>query len=87
MSHPSYHRLTVPGNLLLAGEYAVLVEGGLGLACAVEARVHVTWHPSDRLKIRARFEDRVILWTPEGADRMPLLDHLWDILAPRIGSQ
>lgn len=87
MSYPSYHRLTVPGNLLLAGEYAVLVEGGLGLACAVEPRVHVTWHPSDRLKIRARFEDQVILWTPEGADRTPLLDHLWDILAPRIGSQ
>ena len=29
-------RFTVPGNLLLAGEYAVLEEGGLGLARAVE---------------------------------------------------
>jgi phosphomevalonate kinase len=87
MSHPSYHLLTVPGNLLLAGEYAVLVEGGLGLACAVEPRVHVTWHPSDRLKIRARFEDQRILWTPEGTDPVPLLDHLWAILATRVGAQ
>ena len=87
MSCPAYHMLTVPGNLLLAGEYAVLVEGGLGLACAVEPRVHVTWHPSDRLKIRARFEGQLILWTPEGTDRVPLLDHLWNSLASRVGSQ
>lgn len=87
MSHPSYRRLTVPGNLLLAGEYAVLVEGGLGLACAVEPRVHVTWHPSDTLKIRVRFEKEQAYWTPQGPDRVPLLDHLWDVLAPRIGSQ
>ena len=87
MSDPDYHRLTVPGNLLLAGEYAVLVEGGLGLACAVEPRVQVTWQPSDTLKIRARFENQQIVWTPQGPDRVPLLDHLWDILAPRVGSQ
>ncbi len=32
---------SVPGNLLLAGEYAVLEEAGLGLAVAVEPRVLV----------------------------------------------
>ena len=85
MSPPAYRTLTVPGNILLAGEYAVLVEGGLGLACAVEPRVHVTWHPSDTLKIRARFEDQQTFWTPQGADRVPLLDHLWDVLSPRVG--
>jgi phosphomevalonate kinase len=87
MPDPAYHRLTVPGNLLLAGEYAVLVEGGLGLACAVEPRVQVTWHPSDTLKIRARFEDQKIVWTPQGSERAPLLDHLWDVLSPHVQSQ
>ena len=61
MSGPSHCALTVPGNLLLAGEYAVLVEGGLGLACAVALRVRVTWERSDTLTIRARFEDQSIL--------------------------
>jgi phosphomevalonate kinase len=86
MPYPSHHALTVPGNLLLAGEYAVLVEGGLGLACAVEQRVRVTWQPSDTLKIRARFEGQSILWTPKGPTSLPLLDHLWESLPPRIGS-
>jgi phosphomevalonate kinase len=34
--------LTVPGNLLLLGEYAVLEEGGLGITLALERRVVVT---------------------------------------------
>jgi phosphomevalonate kinase len=83
---PAFRSLSVPGNLLLAGEYAVLVEGGLGLACAVERRVRVTWQPSDTLKIRALFEDQSILWTPQGSASLPLLDQLWDILLARYGS-
>ena len=51
MSDPLYSGLKVPGNLLLAGEYAVLVEGGLGLACAVEPYVHVTWQSIQRAVI------------------------------------
>ncbi len=34
-------RISVPGNLLLIGEYAVLEEGGLGIAQAVARRVSV----------------------------------------------
>ncbi|MCF7972763.1 MAG: hypothetical protein K9N55_03000 [Phycisphaerae bacterium] len=81
MSDPVYHSVTVPGNCLLAGEYAVLEEGGLGLAWALEPRVQVTWQPGDTLAIQARFEDRAVLWTPRGPEKVPLLDHLWDLMS------
>ncbi len=35
-------RLSVPGNLLLLGEYAVVEPGGLGIALAIEPRVSAT---------------------------------------------
>ena len=35
-------RLSVPGNLLLLGEYAVVETGGLGIALAIEPRVSAT---------------------------------------------
>ena len=42
--------LSIPGNLLLAGEYAVLEEGGLGLAVAVPPRVFVRVSKPPNLK-------------------------------------
>jgi len=44
-------RISAPGNLLLGGEYAVLEEGGLGIALAVEPRVHATMRPAQRLRV------------------------------------
>ncbi len=87
MSCPTYHTVTVPGNLLLAGEYAVLEEGGLGLGCAVEPRVHVTWQPGDHLVIVGRFEGRQETWSPQMTENHPLFSPLWDSLARRFGSQ
>jgi phosphomevalonate kinase len=87
VSYPAYHSLTVPGNLLLAGEYAVLEEGGLGLACAVEPRVHVTWQPSDHLVIETQFEDQQKTWSPQITEDHPLLNSLWDSLTQQFGSQ
>ena len=43
--------LSVPGNLLLMGEYAVLEEGGLGLALAVEPRVLLQASSARRLHV------------------------------------
>jgi phosphomevalonate kinase len=43
--------MTVPGNLLLLGEYAVLEEGGLGLAVAVEQRLTVEAEPANALTL------------------------------------
>jgi phosphomevalonate kinase len=44
-------RLSVPGNLLLLGEYAVLEQGGLGLAVAVERRLAVEAEPAPGLTV------------------------------------
>jgi phosphomevalonate kinase len=61
----SAFRLTVPGNLLLAGEYAVLEEGGLGAALAVEPRLVVTVFPSDRWELVGRWAGGGEQWEPE----------------------
>ena len=61
-------RLTVPGNLLLAGEYAVLEEGGLGAAVAVEPRLVVTVYPSEQWLIEGRWRGGSDQWEPEGRD-------------------
>jgi phosphomevalonate kinase len=42
-------QVSVPGNLLLLGEYAVLEEGGLGIALAVERRLTAGAEPADEL--------------------------------------
>jgi phosphomevalonate kinase len=54
--------VTVPGNLLLLGEYAVLEPGGLGLAVAVNHRVRVTAEPASRLSIEGRMGRAVVHW-------------------------
>jgi len=61
----SSFRLTVPGNLLLAGEYAVLEDGGLGAAIAVEPRLTVTVTPAEEWEIVGRWVGGSELWNPE----------------------
>ncbi|HET6486208.1 MAG TPA: hypothetical protein VFH83_07295 [Spirochaetia bacterium] len=56
-------RLTVPGNMLLLGEYAVLEEGGLGIAVAVERRVRFHARPSDRFRIEGVWPGGAMRWT------------------------
>jgi phosphomevalonate kinase len=58
-------RLTVPGNLLLAGEYALLEEGGLGAAIAVEPRLVVTVFPASEWELVGRWPGTEERWTPE----------------------
>lgn len=43
--------LTVPGNLLLLGEYAVLEPGGLGIAVAIEKRVELKVEAAEELTV------------------------------------
>jgi phosphomevalonate kinase len=43
--------LSVPGNLLLLGEYAATEPGGLGLAMALKRRVVVATEPGARLRV------------------------------------
>jgi mevalonate kinase len=52
-------RASVPANLLLLGEYAVLEEGGLGLAVAVDPRVRISaapGRPGAGMEVAARMD-------------------------------
>jgi phosphomevalonate kinase len=59
-------RASVPGNILLLGEYAVLEEGGLGLAMGVEPRVRLDAARSSTLRVEARW--------PGASGKSPLVD-------------
>ncbi|MGO9310439.1 MAG: hypothetical protein ACLQDL_15640 [Spirochaetia bacterium] len=66
-------RLTVPGNILLLGEYAVLEQGGLGLAMAVDTRVRLAASPAESLLIETAWSGRLVSWTPARPAESPLL--------------
>jgi len=57
-------RISVPGNLLLAGEYAVLEEGGLGAAIAVEPRLTVTAFLDEPWAVHGRWGAEGERWSP-----------------------
>lgn len=65
-------RASVPANLLLLGEYAVMEEGGLGVAAAAEPRVRITVLPPQTtgagLVVIGRMGGGVLRWSP-GAGR------------------
>jgi len=70
-------RVTVPGNVLLLGEYAVLEPGGLGLAMAAERRVAIETSRSDRLVIAGTWGRGSALWTgAEAPGTQPLMDEV-----------
>jgi phosphomevalonate kinase len=56
-------RLSVPGNILLLGEYAVLEEGGLGLSVAVDRRVRLSVQPAAGLTVRGSWPGGSFLWS------------------------
>ncbi|MBN1241478.1 MAG: hypothetical protein JXA15_02080 [Spirochaetales bacterium] len=72
-------RLSVPGNLLVAGEYLVLREGGPGLALAVEPRLRAVAEGAPRWKVAVLMGSGGASWSPvdDGAreDRF-----LWSLL-------
>ncbi|MFO8063766.1 MAG: hypothetical protein R6V29_03935 [Spirochaetia bacterium] len=55
--------LIVPGNLLLFGEYAVLEQGGLGLACATGPHVRAYLDPAEGFTVEGRLGARAATWT------------------------
>jgi len=76
----------------LLGEYAVLEEGGLGLAVAAEPRVRVRaeppWRAGDGLAVVARM-DAELRWTPESArgdPRAALLEAAVEVCRPAAGT-
>ena len=78
-------RLTVPGNILLLGEYAVLEEGGLGLAMAVSERVRFDSMPAETLRIESRWPGASVSWTTEHREASPLISSVVDTIAEQLG--
>ena len=58
-------RLSVPGNLLWAGEYAILEPGGRGLAAAVDVRLEVTITESSDFTVEGIWPGGGERWTPD----------------------
>jgi phosphomevalonate kinase len=75
-------RLTVPGNILLLGEYAVLEEGGLGLSMAVDPRVQMETSPADSLVVDAVWPGASASST---AGQSPLISAAVDTVSGHLG--
>jgi len=83
--NPAGRAFSVPGNLLLMGEYAVLEEGGLGLALAVERRARVALLPAQSLSITGVWPGGGVLWTTESPEASPLLRAAAAVVGERLG--
>ena len=64
--------LSVPASLLVMGEYAVLEEGGLGIAMATAPRLQARLDESARLSVTMRFGGREERWR-DGEGDPPVL--------------
>ncbi len=63
---PSYpFRLSAPGNLLLAGEYAILEPGGLGVGAAVDVRLIGTLQEASSTQIESIWPGVHLTWSPQ----------------------
>ncbi len=58
--------VTVPGNLLVTGEYAVTEEGGIGMACAIAPRVVAWVEDAPDLRVEGRIRKTVLEWRETG---------------------
>jgi phosphomevalonate kinase len=69
--------VSVPGNLLVTGEYVIVEEGGIGLACAIAPRVLAWLESGPELRVEGRTGNGVRQWregAPNEADPSPLFD-------------
>ncbi len=76
--------LSVPGSILLLGEYAVLEEGGLGLAMAVDRRVHLDIRPATSLEINGAWQGKTVSWPRRGDS--PLFAAVVDVVESWLGT-
>lgn len=63
---------SLPANLLLAGEYAILEEGGLGLGLAVDFRLQGRIEPTDHWELQGLWPGGGLTWQP-GQEAVELL--------------
>ena len=87
MKAPSAHAsaASAPASLLLLGEYAVLEEGGEGLALATEPRVHARFTPWSSLVIVARFAGKELVWDEAHPESSLLLSRCVAACRSRLG--
>ncbi|MBU0935754.1 MAG: hypothetical protein KKI09_03220 [Spirochaetes bacterium] len=78
-------QISVAGNLLLAGEYLVLEEGGPGLALALEPRITLEAQAAAEWSLEARMGPQRQLWTP-GERGLPLADAIFDTAAEYLAA-
>jgi phosphomevalonate kinase len=69
-------KFSVPGNLLLFGEYAVVYPGGLGIAIATEEKLIVEITPSKKFSISGIFAGKDYCWNAGDPFPNPLLQHI-----------
>ena len=67
---PAESIVSVPGNLLLMGEYAVLEEGGLGVTIAVDRRITALLSTSPRLTLSGSWGSQRVVWPGEVGDTL-----------------
>lgn len=75
-------QLSVPGNLLLLGEYAVLEHGGMGLALAPDIRVRLEIEPAEAFGLTGTWGGNQVFWQP--GEGQPLLSAVWDRCSARL---
>lgn len=75
--------LSVPGNLLLAGEYCVLEEGGLGLAAAVSPRLRGWAESSDGWSLEGRYPGSYVRWS-DGETPADLASRIFSFLLDAV---
>lgn len=81
-------RSSAPANLLLMGEYAVLEEGGLGIAVAPEVRARALRETRDDPgddRVTGRLPDGEVSWPGAGGFLGRLCEHLRATLGDGIG--
>jgi phosphomevalonate kinase len=78
--------VTVPGNVILLGEYAVLEEGGLGAAFAVQNRVRLQAEAAQELFVEGRWPGGSFTWSP-GKSTSPLVSAVYRTVREWKGRQ
>lgn len=71
-------KLSVPGNLLIAGEYFITLKGGSGLALAIEPRVNAIAHAASSWSLEAIMGKQRLRWAPDAAKELPLVTALFE---------
>ncbi|ADI38476.1 putative phosphomevalonate kinase [Waddlia chondrophila 2032/99] len=69
-------RITVPGNMLLFGEYAITYPDGLGIAAATKEKLIIDILPASQLTISGEYGNETYRWTKGDPFPSRLIEHI-----------